>query len=133
MATKNQKIHSIIHSTSVTAGGIGAGLAQLPGSDMPVLMALQVGMIVAIGHQHGCDVTKAKAKSILLTLPAGYGGRILSQFLLGWIPGYGNAINASTAIGITEGIGWAANAYFEEETATSIKHLAATTADSQSR
>lgn len=124
MATKNQKIHSIIHSTSVTAGGIGAGLAQLPASDMPVLMALQVGMIVAIGHQHGCDITKAKAKSILLTLPAGYGGRALSQFLIGWIPGFGNAINASTAIAITEGIGWAANSYFEEETAT--------TADSQS-
>lgn len=133
MATKNQKIHSIIHSTSVTAGGIGAGLAQLPGSDMPVLMALQVGMIVAIGHQHGCDVTKAKAKSILLTLPAGYGGRSLSQFLIGWIPGFGNAINASTAIAITEAIGWAANAYFEEETATSNNQLAATTVDSQPR
>ena len=112
MANKNQKIHAIIHSATVTAGGIGAGLAQLPGADMPVLTALQTAMIIAIGHEHGCEMTKASAKSILLTLPAGYGGRALSQFLVGYIPGYGNTINASTAMAITETIGWAADAYF---------------------
>jgi len=121
MATDNKKIHAIIHTASVTAGGIGAGLAQLPGSDMPVLMALQVAMIVAIGHEHGCEITKAHAKSLLLTLPAGYGGRAISQFLLGWIPGLGNAINAGTAATITESIGWAADAYFEEDRAKRIK------------
>jgi len=115
MATKNQKIHTVIHTASVTAGGIGAGLAQLPGADMPALMALQTAMIVAIAHEHGCEITKANAKSILLTFPAGYGGRSLSQLLVGWIPGYGNAINASTAMTITETIGWAADAYFEKD------------------
>ena len=79
---------------------------------MPVLTALQTAMIVAIGHEHGCEITKASAKSLLLTFPGGYGGRALSQYLIGWIPGYGNAINASTAMAITEAIGWAANAYF---------------------
>jgi uncharacterized protein (DUF697 family) len=115
MATSN-KIHAIIHTASATAAGIGAGLAQLPGSDMPALIALQTAMIVAIGHEHGCEITKTQAKSLLLTLPAGYGGRAISQFLIGWIPGFGNAINAGTAATITESIGWAADAYFEEET-----------------
>jgi len=119
MATDKKKIHAIIHSASVTAGGIGAGLAQLPGSDMPVLMALQTAMIVAIGHEHGCEITKTHAKSLLLTLPAGYGGRAISQFLIGWIPGFGNAINASTAATITEAIGWAADSYFEKDHAKS--------------
>lgn len=114
MPTKNKKIHAIIHAASVTAGGIGAGLAQLPGADMPVLTALQTAMLVAIGYEHGCEITKAHAKSILLTFPAGYGGRALSQFLVGWIPGYGNAVNASTAMAITETIGWTADAYFEK-------------------
>jgi len=109
MATNNEKIHAIIHTASVTAGGIGAGLAQLPGSDMPALMALQTAMIVTIGHEHGCEITKSHAKSLLLTFPAGYGGRALSQFLVGWIPGYGNAVNASTAVAITETIGWTAD------------------------
>ena len=115
MATSNNKIHAIIHTASVTAGGIGGGLAQLPGADMPALVALQTAMIIAIGHEHGCEITKANAKTILLTYPASYGGRALSQFLVGWIPGYGNAINASTAMSITETIGWAADAYFKKE------------------
>ena len=112
MATKNPKIHAIIHTTTLTAGGIGAGLAQIPGGDMPILMALQTAMIVAIGHEHSCSITKANAKSILLTFPAGYGGRALSQYLAGWLPGIGNLINASTAMAITETIGWTAEAYF---------------------
>jgi len=115
MATNNNKIHAIIHTASATAGGIGGGLAQLPGADMPLLTALQTAMIIAIGHEHGCEITKANAQSILLTFPASYGGRALSQFLVGWIPGYGNAINASTAMTITDTIGWAADSYFEKE------------------
>jgi len=121
MAAKNNKIHAIIHTASVSAGGIGAGLAQLPGSDMPVLMALQTGMIVAIGQEHGCDITTTHAKSLLLTFTAGYGGRALSQFLIGWIPGFGNAINATTATSITEAIGWAADAHFEKDSANRTK------------
>lgn len=117
MASNNKKIHAIIHTASATAGGIGAGLAQLPGSDMPVLMTLQTAMIVAIGHEHGCEITKTHAKSLLLTFPAGYGGRAISQFLIGWIPGFGNAINATTAATITESIGWAADSYFEKDCA----------------
>ena len=81
---------------------------------MPILMALQTAMIVAIATEYDCTITKANAKSILLTLPAGYGGRALSQFLIGWIPGYGNAINATTAMAITETIGWAADAHFAD-------------------
>lgn len=121
MTTDKKKIHAIIHSASATAGGIGAGLAQLPGSDMPALMALQTAMIIAVGHEHGCEITKANAKTILLTFPASYGGRALSQFLVGWIPGFGNAINASTAATITEAIGWTADAYFEKDSHKSTK------------
>ena len=115
MAIKKGKIHAIIHTATATAGGIGAGLANLPGSDMPILTALQTAMIVAIGHEHGCEITKASAKSLLLTFPGGYGGRALSQLLVGWIPGYGNAINASTAMAVTQTIGWIANAYFAND------------------
>ncbi len=115
MATKNQKIHAIIHTTTVTAGGIGAGLAQLPGADMPFLIALETAMIMAIGHEHGCPITRANAKSMLLTFPAGFGGRALAQYLVGLIPGFGNVIKAGTAMAITETIGWAADAYFKND------------------
>jgi uncharacterized protein (DUF697 family) len=109
---KKKKIHAIIHTATLTAGGIGAGLAQLPGADMPVLTALQTAMIIAIGHEHGIELTRTSAKSILLTFPGGFGGRALARYLIGMIPGYGNIINASTAIAITETVGWTADAYF---------------------
>ena len=114
MAKKN-KIHAIIHTATLTAGGIGAGLAQLPGADIPVLSALQTAMIIAIGHEHGVELTRTSAKSILLTFPAGYGGRALARYLLGMIPGYGNTIKAGTAMVMTETVGWTADAYFAND------------------
>ncbi len=115
MATRNQKVHGIIHTAAAGAGAVGGGLAQIPGADMPVIMGLQTAMIVAIAAEHDETITKTAAADLLLTFVAGYGGRALSQFLVGWIPIAGNAINASTAIAITEAIGWAADAYFAKE------------------
>jgi uncharacterized protein (DUF697 family) len=112
MLTKKKKIHAIIYAATIGAGVVGAGLANLPGSDLPVLTALQTAMIIAIGHEHGCELTKASAKSLLLTFPGGYGGRAISQYLIGWIPGYSNAVSASTAMIMTQTIGWIANTYF---------------------
>ncbi len=115
MATTNQKVHGIIHTAAGSAGLVGGGLAQIPGSDMPVIVSLQTAMIIGIAHEHGVSITKTAAADLLLTFAASYGGRALSQALVGWIPGFGNAINASTAIGITEAIGWAADAYFAKD------------------
>ena len=115
MITKKSKVHAIIHAATVSAGVVGAGLANLPGSDMPVLTALQTAMIVAIGHEHGCELTKASARSLLLTFPSGYGGRAISQYLIGWFPGYGNVVNATTAMVMTQTVGWIANEYFSTD------------------
>jgi uncharacterized protein (DUF697 family) len=112
MATTLQKIHGVIHTTSAAAAAVGAGLAQAPGSDAPVLMALQTAMIISIAELHGASITKTAAAELLLTFTATVGGRTVSQFLVGWIPGFGNAINASTAAAITEAVGWAAEEYF---------------------
>ena len=112
---KKKKIHAIIHTATLTAGGIGAGLAQLPGADMPVLTALQTAMIIAIGHEYGIELTRTSAKSILLTFPAGYGGQAVARYLVGMIPVYGNAIKASTAMVLTETVGWTADAYFAND------------------
>ena len=114
VATKNEKIHGIIHVASVAAGGVGYGLAQIPGSDSAAIVPIQTAMIVSIAEMHGVKLTKAAASDVLLTFTATMGGRFLSQVLVGWIPGAGNLINASTAAALTEAIGWAADAYFEE-------------------
>jgi len=114
MATKNQKVHGIIHMASVACAGIGGGMAQVPGSDSVAIVPIQTGMIIAIADQHGFTITKLAAADLLLTFAATMGGRFLSQVLVGWVPAFGNAINASTAAALTEAIGWAADSYFDE-------------------
>ena len=115
MPTKNQKVHGIVHTASTAAAAVGAGLAQLPGADAPVLASIQTTMIVAVAHEHDAEITKVAAADLLLTFPATLVGRGISQWLVGWVPGWGNAINATTAAAITEAVGWAADGYFGEE------------------
>ena len=114
MLTKLQKVHGIIHTASAGCAGVGAGLAQIPGADMPVIAGLQSGMILLIAQEHGVTLTKTAATDLLLTFSASIGGRAISQALVGWVPGLGNMINATTAAALTEAIGWAANAYFSD-------------------
>ena len=112
MSARNQIIHGIIHTASGAAAAVGAGLAQIPGSDAPVLAGIQTTMIFAVADEHGVMVTKAGAADLLLTFTSTVVGRGLSQVLVGWVPGLGNVINASTAAALTEAVGWAADAYF---------------------
>jgi hypothetical protein len=51
--TTNQKVHGIVHTAATAAAAVGAGLAQLPGSDAPVLAGIQTTMIIAVAHEHG--------------------------------------------------------------------------------
>ena len=100
------KCHKIIHTAAATASATAAGLAQIPGSDAIPITAIQVGMIISLGAVFGKEISKSVAKSILGGATAAIGGRTVSQFLVGWIPGLGNAINAATAASITEALGW---------------------------
>jgi uncharacterized protein (DUF697 family) len=112
--TRDQKIHGIIHTCALACSGVGAGLAQVPGSDSIAIVPLQTAMITAIASEHEVSFGKGAAADLLLTSTATMAGRTASQFLLGWIPVGGNILNAGTAAAITEAIGWAANAYFEK-------------------
>lgn len=103
---QKKKCHQIIHTASTLAGGVGAGLAQLPLSDNAVIIPIQTTMTVALGQVFGMKLTKSAATATAATALASTVGRGTSQILVGWIPGYGNVINASTAAAITEAVGW---------------------------
>jgi uncharacterized protein (DUF697 family) len=105
---------SIIHAASITAAGIGAGLAQLPGSDAPILVGIQSAMVMAIADHYRVTITQAAATQLVLSLSATMVGRGLSQVLIGWIPGVGNAVNGATAAAVTEAVGWGAVQIFQE-------------------
>ncbi len=105
----SSKIHPIIHAAAMSSAAVGAGLAQIPGSDNAVIAPIQMAMIMAIGQVHGQQMNQAIALSTLSSASAGVLGRTVSQIFVGWIPLYGNAVNATTAFAITEAIGWSAD------------------------
>ena len=109
---QKNKCHTIIHSASASAGGVGTGLAQLPLADTPVITSIQVSMIVLLGDVFDINVTDSAAKAIITSAGAGIVGRGAVQVLLGWIPFLGNVINTATAAGLTEAIGWIAVKHF---------------------
>ena len=107
--------HAIIHGATAAAAGVGSGMAQIPLSDTAVITPIQVGMIIALGKVFDREITDAMAKAAIASATAATAGRMLSQVILGWIPGVGNVINASTAAVLTEGIGWAMADDFAKE------------------
>ena len=108
-------LHAIIHAAATASAGVGAGLAQLPGSDAPLLTSIQAAMVLAIAEKYRAPLTETAAVELVMTFAATMAGRGLSQWLIGWVPGWGNAVNASTAAALTEAVGWAAVEYFAAE------------------
>lgn len=107
MTDKQKKqCHAIIHAASVSCAGIGAGLAQIPGSDNAAIVPIQVTMTISLGKVFGKAFTESAALSTIGTVTSSLVGRAVSQALIGWIPGIGNAVNAVTAASITESLGW---------------------------
>ncbi|MCB9796294.1 MAG: hypothetical protein H6741_26670 [Alphaproteobacteria bacterium] len=105
----------LIHVFAGVAAGVGFGLAQLPGSDAPVLVALQTAMILALADSTQVSLTRAAAAEMALTMAATMVGRGLSQVLMGWFPLAGNLLNALTAATVTEAVGWLALRWFLRE------------------
>jgi len=103
----------IIHAFASSAAAVGAGLAQLPGSDAPALVALQSAMILALASDRDVPIGVVAATEMVLGASATVTGRLTSQWLVGWMPGWGNALNAATAAAVTEVVGWAAVRFFE--------------------
>lgn len=105
-SNQQAKYHTIIHSASASAGAVGAGLAQFPGSDNAIVTPIQLVMTISLGRVFGLELTDCAARAALASVAAATVGRTASQLLVGWIPIAGNIINAGTAASITEAIGW---------------------------
>lgn len=105
-SAQKKKCHAIIHTASTAAAGVGAGLAQIPGSDNAVITPIQLTMTLSLGKVFAKNLSESMALAAMGSIAASGVGRAASQFLVGWIPGVGNIINAGTAAAITESMGW---------------------------
>lgn len=114
--TDREKVlcNGIIHTASLAAGAVGAGLAQVPGSDNLLLAPLQTAMAISLGEVFGISLTTSTAQAACANATAFMVGRGISQMLVGWIPVAGNIVNAGTAASITEAMGWFMAREFEQ-------------------
>jgi uncharacterized protein (DUF697 family) len=108
MTSKQKKeCHGVIHTASMAAAGVGAGLAQIPGSDSVPLTAIQLTMTISLGKVFGKSLSESSAKAAMGSVAATTIGRTVSQAFVGWWPGIGNVVNGATAAAVTEALGWA--------------------------
>ena len=121
---QSTKCHAIIHTATVAAAAVGAGLAQLPFAD-----TIPITMITSLGVVFDIPLDEAAAKAFRRGLMGALGGKaiakqipqLLGKRLVGMIPFFGNAVNAATAVAITEKLGWAAAEKFDREARQKIK------------
>ena len=111
------KCHGIIHSASLAAGGVGAGLAQIPCSDNAIITPIQLTMAISLGAVFGISLSNSSAEAKVASIAGATVGRTASQVIIGWIPGFGNIVNAVTAAAVTEALGWALAEHFAAQAA----------------
>jgi uncharacterized protein (DUF697 family) len=100
-----------------------AALIFIPGTDLPVLTATQMQMVLRIAAAHGEEVSPARAVELLSVLGAAFGFRALAQSVVGAIPVAGWAAQAAIAYSGTRAVGRAAVEYFERGAVADVSRL----------
>lgn len=113
IAAMKEGARTCVHVASVAAGTAGA--SPIPGSDAPIIAAIQSTMIYKINAEFELDADKSRMTSVLtgimgVTALAQVGKAVVSN-VIKLIPGagtlVGGAISAATAVAITEAVGHA--------------------------
>lgn len=119
LTSMKEGARKVVHVASAAAGTAGA--SPIPGSDAPIIAAIQSTMIYKINTEFELDADNSKMTSVLtgilgVTAIAQVGKALVSNALK-FIPGagtlIGGAISATTAIAITEAVGHAYIAVLE--------------------
>lgn len=103
----------VVRKTSLQNALIG-GVTILPGSDMPLLMANQMRMVLRIAAIYGEELTLERAKELLTVFWGGLTFRAIARQLLDFLPGLGWVIKGGVAYAGTSAVGKAARKYFEK-------------------
>ncbi|MBD2081558.1 GTPase [Leptolyngbya sp. FACHB-17] len=95
---------------SVMAGAVAA--IPIPLATMPVLTALQVSMVGALGQLYGQTLTPSQAGGVVSAIAGGFVAQAIGRELIKFVPGFGSVIAASWASAYTWALGEAACVYF---------------------
>lgn len=95
---------------SIMAATVSA--VPLPFATMPVLTALEVIMVVALGQLYGQTITASQAGGIISAIAGGFLAQAIGRELIKFVPGFGSVVAASWAATYTWALGEGACAYF---------------------
>jgi uncharacterized protein (DUF697 family)/predicted GTPase len=84
----------------------------LPFATMPVLTALQVSMVTALGNLYGQKLTPSQAGGVVSAIAGGFLAQAVARELIKFVPGFGSVIAASWAAAYTWSLGETACVYF---------------------
>lgn len=114
---RKQRANKIIHGAAASSASTSAALAQgaTLGADTPIITAIAVGMVIALGELFGKSLEKSTAIAILGQTAGASIGVAGAKAVLGWFPGIGNIANATISFTYLEALGWSIYKYFEKQ------------------
>lgn len=110
----------IIHAAAAASAGTAAVLSKKSilgaflKADTPVLTAIAIGMVIALGKLFDQDISSASAITLLSKYIGAGASMAGAKSLVGWIPLLGNAANATITFGFMEALGWKIYSYFDK-------------------
>lgn len=103
-----------VKSTAFQNAVIGA-VAFLPGTDMPIMTANQVKMMLQIAAAYGEQLGGQRAKELLAIVGGAFALRTVARQAVSFVPGFGWAIKGTIGYTGTIAMGYAAIQYFESD------------------
>ncbi len=110
-----RKIASKIVTICATACSAVA-TSPIPISDLPILGAIQLAMVIVIGYISGRELSPQAAGEFLaafgINVGSGFILREVARAFVKLVPGFGNLVSAGVALAGTQALGQSAIAYF---------------------
>lgn len=104
--------HRLIRKTARENAVIGAAFF-IPGTDMPLMTANQLKMVLSLAVMHGEELSQQRAVEIVSVIGAGLGFRAVARQFADLVPGPGWALKGAIGYSGTRALGEAAIRYFE--------------------
>ncbi len=114
----------LTQSNAIANGAIGV-VAFMPGSDMPLITANQVKLVLQMATIYGKELDRARVKEAVAVVLGAFGWRAIARRLTRFVPVLGVPVKTAVAYTGTLAVGHAACAYFENDGEEKCEEVAA--------